>query len=193
MSITDPPCEYIKIEHLEQALDLYATDVPQKPENLKFLTLQEKQSVLGVFVYTVNADSTIQITTRRNFKIVNVVVPQLQLQCNLKSILLNEKCAESCVKMFQNFEDAGLLDRILTFDGSYAPRMVRGSKTMLSTHAFGSAIDLNYKWNQLNTDGALVGEDGSVRELVMIAYENNWAWGGWFSRCDPMHFEYIGQ
>jgi len=35
----------------------------------------------------------------------------------------------------------------------------------------------------------LVGQKGCVRELVPIAHENGFYWGGHFSRLDGMHFE----
>jgi hypothetical protein len=34
-----------------------------------------------------------------------------------------------------------------------------------------------------------VGQKGSVRELVQIANNNGFYWGGHFSRKDGMHFE----
>jgi hypothetical protein len=66
---------------------------------------------------------------------------------------------------------------------------VRGSKTVLSNHAFGTAFDINVNWNRLGTIPALVGQKGSVRELVQIANNNGFYWGGHFTRKDGMHFE----
>lgn len=88
------------------------------------------------------------------------------------------------------WEEARLLDRVLTFDGSYAPRFIRGSRTRLSNHAFGTAFDINARWNPLGAVPALAGREGSVRELVSIANEHGFCWGGHFrSRPDGMHFE----
>ena len=36
---------------------------------------------------------------------------------------------------------------------------------------------------------ALMGERGCVREMVRIAHENGFYWGGHFTRLDGMHFE----
>jgi hypothetical protein len=92
--------------------------------------------------------------------------------------------------LFAAWNDAGLVDRILTFGGSWAPRFIRGSRTTLSNHAWGTAFDVNVQWNMLGTDGARKGEHGSVRELVQLANEHGFYWGGHFSpRKDPMHFE----
>ena len=44
--------------------------------------------------------------------------------------------------LWQAWEDAGLLDRLTNWGGSYVPRFIRGSRTTLSNHAFGTAFDL---------------------------------------------------
>jgi hypothetical protein len=41
----------------------------------------------------------------------------------------------------------------------------------------------------LNKIPALVGQKGSVREIVPIANEFGFYWGGHFTRKDGMHFE----
>jgi hypothetical protein len=79
---------------------------------------------------------------------------------------------------------------VLTWEGSFAPRFVRGSNVTLSNHAWGTAFDINYAWNTLGAQPALRGQKGSVRELVPIANEFGFYWGGHFKgRADGMHFE----
>ena len=83
-----------------------------------------------------------------------------------------------------------MLDRVLTWDGSFAPRFVRGSRTVLSNHAFGTAFDINAALNPRGTRPLLVGKKGSVRELVTIANDHGFYWGGHFvAKPDGMHFE----
>ena len=54
----------------------------------------------------------------------------------------------------------------------------------------GTAFDINVAWNGLGVQPALLGQKGSVRELVEIAFEHGFIWGGWFTnRPDGMHFE----
>ena len=61
---------------------------------------------------------------------------------------------------------------------------------MLSNHAFGTAFDINVPFNPLGARPALIGKQGSVRELVPIANEHGFFWGGHFGkRPDGMHFE----
>lgn len=82
-----------------------------------------------------------------------------------------------------------LIDRrlLLSWAGSYVPRFVRGSKTKLSNHSFGSAFDINAAWNGFRKQPALRGNKGSVREFVLLAYDLGFYWGGWYN--DGMHFE----
>jgi hypothetical protein len=78
---------------------------------------------------------------------------------------------------------------VLSFAGGFEPRFVRGSRTTLSNHSFGSAFDINAEWNARGHRPALVGEKGSTRELVPIAHDWGFWWGGHFSTSDGMHFE----
>lgn len=92
--------------------------------------------------------------------------------------------------MWAEWESAGLLDRVKTFEGSFVARYVRGSRTNLSNHCFGNAFDINYDWNHLGAEPAQFGERGSVRELVPISIKWGFYWGGFYhSRKDGMHFE----
>jgi hypothetical protein len=93
-------------------------------------------------------------------------------------------------RMFDDWNNAGLSEKILTWGGSWVPRFIRGSRTSLSNHSWGTAFDINVAWNGLGVRPALKDERGSVRELVEIAYQNGFYWGGWFpNRPDGMHFE----
>ena len=86
----------------------------------------------------------------------------------------------------------GLLEGVLSFDGAYNPRFMRGSREVLSAHAFGVAFDINARWNRVGTIPEPAGEKGSVRELVALANEFGFFWGGHFKRRpDGMHFELV--
>lgn len=92
--------------------------------------------------------------------------------------------------LWQAWEDRGLLDLVLTYEGSFNPRFIRGSTTTLSNHAYGSAFDINQPWNRLGAVPALRGREGSVRKLAAVANEFGFYWGGHYrSRPDGMHFE----
>lgn len=128
-----------------------------------------------------------------------VVVPQLKGVAGGPSngkIPFNVRAAAQLQDLWTAWEAAGLLPLILSWGGSWAPRFIRGSRTVLSNHAWGSAFDINYQWNGLGTQPALVDQPGSVRKLVQLANDNGFFWGGHFGgpftpggRPDGMHFE----
>lgn len=104
-------------------------------------------------------------------------------------VQIHVKAAPQLTALFCAWEQAGLLHLIKSWGGSWVPRFVRGSRTNLSNHSFGSAFDINAKWNGLRCTPALVGHAGSVRELVPLASQLGWFWGGHYDRKDGMHFE----
>ena len=123
--------------------------------------------------------------------IISVDCPQLHgtKGCPSGKVSFHAKGAKQLQALWAAWEAAGLLPLVLTFDGGWNPRFVRGSTKYLSNHAWGTAFDLNYKWNALGCVPALVGKEGSVRKLVEIAHSNGFYWGGHFGRLDGMHFE----
>ena len=121
--------------------------------------------------------------------IVLLHVPQLIAIKGNDRATFHRLAANQFLKLWSDWGAAGLLSRIFTWDGSFVPRFQRGT-TILSNHAFGSAFDINAAFNPLGVLPPLVGQKGSVRELVEIANENGFYWGGHFnSRKDGMHFE----
>lgn len=96
--------------------------------------------------------------------------------------------------LFRDWETAGALKCIETFDGAWNARFMRKrphTRENLSNHAWGTALDLNASWNGLGKTPALHGTKGCVYELVRIANDNGFYWGGHFGapRADGMHFE----
>ena len=55
--------------------------------------------------------------------------------------------------------------------------------------AFGTAFDINARYNRLGTEPAGTTQAGCVYRLVPVAHEFGFYWGGHFSRRDGMHFE----
>ena len=128
--------------------------------------------------------------TKDNLTKVNI--PQLQGILGAPKngdVFWHKKGAEQLQGLFQAWEDAGMMPLVLGWAGSWVPRFIRGSRTILSNHSYATAFDINVPWNGLGKQPALVGQKGSVRELVPLAYEYGFFWGGYFSRKDGMHFE----
>ncbi len=174
-----------------------AMDFPPKPNFRPLSSNSARAAVFGKFKYKSANDGTERIIMLDNWErenIVSVEIPQLRGVTGMVpsgKVRFHRLGAKQLVKLFDDWEKAGLKNHILTWAGSYVPRFIRGSRRTLSNHAFGSAFDINVAWNGLGQVPALVGEKGSVRELVDIANENGFYWGGHFSspRFDGMHFE----
>ena len=87
---------------------------------------------------------------------------------------------------FGEIEEAGLAGEIRPgeYAGCYVPRFIdRDPRRGLSMHAFGLAVDLNTSTNRLGTRGDM------HPDVVRIFEKWGFAWGGWWGRPDPMHFE----
>jgi hypothetical protein len=121
----------------------------------------------------------------------NIVTVRLDLGPALgaRDVKFHRKGAVQLRALWDAWKGADLLDRVLSYAGSFVPRFVRGSTIRLSNHCFGSAFDVNVAWNQMGKVPALLGDKGCVRELVPIAHDHGFYWGGHFTRQDGMHFE----
>ena len=103
--------------------------------------------------------------------------------------------ADNFKQLWKDWEDAGLIDRIIDCSLPFVPRYIRGTQGRnprpLSNHSWGTAFDINVAWNKLGKVPALLNQKGSVRELVALANKNGFFWGGHFGggRMDGMHFE----
>lgn len=172
-----------------------AFDYPDKPDFKPLSGNTARARVFGKFNYKSAGDGTEAIVILGDWErknIVSIEIPQLEgVPGMLPSgkVRFHRLAAEQLKQLFIDWEKAELMGLVLTWAGSYVPRFIRGSRRTLSNHAFGSAFDINVAWNGLGQIPALVGEKGSVRELVEIANKNGFYWGGHFSRKDGMHFE----
>jgi peptidoglycan hydrolase-like protein with peptidoglycan-binding domain len=174
--------------------DISGANFPPKPSFNPLVNNAARQKQFGTFTYVHEPQpgnfENIRITNnwvREN--IVTVPVPQLKQITGGDKMQFHKKVAPQLTKLWKDWQDADLLHLVLTFDGSYVARFVRGSTSVLSNHAFGTAFDINVTWNRLGAVPALVGQKGSVRELAGIANDNGFYWGGHFTRLDGMHFE----
>ena len=178
-------------------------DWPAAPTDLTQPNAERTKQLFGTFEY--EADSTAGhcgIKIKGNWEgenITTVDIPQLTgkkigaTEIKKGTIRFNKKAAKQLQKLWKAWETAGLLDRVLTYDGGFVPRFIKRKDgtcaTTLSNHAWGSAFDINAAWNGLGAEPALIGSKGCVRELVEIANQHGFYWGGHFGTKDGMHFE----
>lgn len=173
------------------------TTFPPAPDFVPLKNTAARQALFGTFQYVLDPQPDnpehIRITDGWDKKeIVNVQVTTLDVAGRKGPFAFpfNRKAAPQLQALWAAWEKAGLLDRILTFDGSFVPRLIRGSQASLSCHAFGAAFDINAAFNPRDRIPATIDKKGSVRELVTIANAHGFFWGGHFrTRLDGMHFE----
>jgi hypothetical protein len=170
---------------------------------LKPLTHAQRVERFGRFSYSAaptekNAERIVIAPEWVAQNIASFTVAQLAALGRPTAISFHRLAGHRLVLLWSAWEAAGLLDRVLSFNGAWVPRFKRGKAgggpASLSNHSWGTAFDINAKWNRLGQEPAAIGATGSVRELVSTAGELGFAWGGDFStRPDGMHFEFTGE
>lgn len=157
----------------------------------------EKKRLFGSFTYrhVPVANNPERIIIDRAWvqdNITDVYIPQLvgvYGYHNKGHIKFHKKCVKQLKGLWQDIEDHGYLPYVKTYAGSWVPRLVRGSKTRLSNHAYGTAFDINATWNGLGREPAGFGKPGTVMDIVPLAEKWGFYWGGFWNRPDGMHFE----
>jgi|GEM_PF-3699917 len=182
-----------------KVVDKTTKDWPAAPADLTQPTVEITKQLFGTFEYeNIPNASNCEVRIKGNWEntnIENVSIPQVKGVANGGAgyIRFNKKASKQLQRLWKAWEDAKLLDRIITFDGGFVPRYKKlkggGCATSLSNHAWGSAFDINAGWNALGAEPALLGQKGCTRELVEIAAQHGFYWGGHFSNKDGMHFE----
>jgi peptidoglycan hydrolase-like protein with peptidoglycan-binding domain len=175
-------------------------EFPPRPDFQPLLGTSARQKVFGKFTFDPaptpkNKERIIITGDWEKQNIITLKITQLQGidvfgKPSTGNMRFHKKAAGQLKGLWAAWEKRSVLERIKTYGGSFAPRYIRGSRTTLSNHAFGSAFDVNMAWNGLGKIPAQEGSVGSVRELVPIANDFGFYWGGHFkSRPDGMHFE----
>jgi hypothetical protein len=90
--------------------------------------------------------------------------------------------------LFASWELAGLMSKVLSFDGAHAHQSPHGE--WIDAHAWAIAFDINSKWNPVGNEPVPMQTEGSVVELVEIANRHGFVWGGHDPRRKAgLHFE----
>ncbi|GBO56041.1 N-acetylmuramyl-L-alanine amidase, negative regulator of AmpC, AmpD [Pseudanabaena sp. lw0831] len=187
---------------LLEGLDVieFETDFPPKPPFSALVSTGDRQSVFGKFDFEIdsrpdNREHIKILGTWVSNNIIDVDIPELKPPVSSSKMEFNEKASAQLQGLWKAWKAQDLVKFILTFDGSFVPRLIRGAPLIkdfskLSNHAFGSAFDINAGFNPLGQTPAFISQKGSVRLLVPTANDYGFYWGGHFSgRKDGMHFE----
>lgn len=177
--------------HKDQLRD--RTWMPSKPP----FKQANREALFGRFEYEDLGPNTDDIRITDGWDTQNVgsvAIPQLRRFKREGKTRFFKKAHEQLRGLFNAWEKAGLLGNILTWDGAFNPRYMRKAthdRAHLSNHSWGTAFDINAAWNKLGKPVARLGKPGCVLELVEIAYDYGFYWGGHFGggRSDGMHFE----
>lgn len=156
-----------------------------------------EHAVAGTVSYTVvNANKITFAGDWAAKNLATVTVPQLVgVNCDGQKfsgkVTFFKRAIPQLLAAFAEIEARGLLPLILSYDGSFNPRPIRGSQN-ISNHALGLAIDINADWNGLGATPKPRGARGSVIDLVAIFKKWGFGWGGDYrKRKDGMHMEIV--
>lgn len=153
-------------------LEFVPAPTPDNPEGIRITNGWDKANLVTV-------------------KIPSLTAPPIVGAPRSSSMTFHKKGAEQLLGLWNEWQKLGLSPKVLSYAGAYNPRFVRGKahEQVLSNHAFGTAFDINAGQNPLGAQPAIAGRSGCVYELVPIAHQFGFYWGGHFSRRDGMHFE----
>lgn len=190
----------VAMQHGFELVEPVASDnwMPSIPVGMSPPTNRVREEMFGSFRYqaapTKKNPERVQVLGGWYAKNITMVeIPELvgvMGTGNRRRFAFNKKIANQVRGLFKAWHNAGLIHLVRNWSGSYCARFIRGSRHVLSNHAYGTAFDINYPWNRLGQPGARKGEVGSVRELVDLANASGFYWGGHYTRRkDPMHFE----
>lgn len=101
-----------------------------------------------------------------------------------RAIYLNEDMKQPLLDALENVFLAGVRHELITFDGCFSIRPVRGFMNAVSAHSYGLALDFNAADNQLGQTPSF------SNEFVNCFKKTGFSWGGDFPRIDGMHFSY---
>lgn len=102
----------------------------------------------------------------------------------VKRFYCNRDMAPALIAALYLIHGRGLQDELKTYDGCLNFRVVRGTIGVLSTHAYGLAIDINARENPLG------GPNKLSEGLVKCFTDAGFTWGGKFKRIDSQHFSW---
>src|SRR5262249_12487398 len=153
----------------EPDTDDTGTNFPPRPNFPSLQSTRQRMALFGHFDFvpaptTDNPEGIRILGSWVANNIIDVPIPQLRgtaIDGPPRTIQFHRLGAAQLRAVWAAWESAGLLDLILTYDGSFVPRFKRGQANggpeALSNHSFGTAFDINEHFNKFGHTPALVG------------------------------------
>lgn len=103
-------------------------------------------------------------------------------------VRMHKKMEQAFLGFMKDAAADGTLRLVKSWDGLFYPRYVRGSRSSLSNHSWGTAFDVNAGTNPIGHS------NDELADLAQTGYKWGFFWGNAFAnRPDPMHFEWTGK
>jgi hypothetical protein len=99
---------------------------------------------------------------------------------------IHKEVAPSLEEALKEIERKGWSNKIKTFEGGYYPRFVRNSRINLSSHSYGTAVDINAASNPQGNNAL-----PDQYDIDSVMKKHGWYWGINFPTVDPHHWEYV--
>ena len=123
-----------------------------------------------------------KVTVPLKWEAENLVTLKLPIPTGIiRGVRVHKRAAPVLLEWFRSW-DQDACRSVLTFDGSFVPRLMRGAKNLpstssptkdwnsfLSRHSRGIALDLNAKQNPMGKPGAGLGQPGCLHRVIELA------------------------
>lgn len=159
---------------------------PAPPQTLRPYSQAEMVATYG--------DPRVDPETWAANNVITVQIPQLAGVSGVDgatadgSVAFHRLGMRSLTDLFAAWELAGLMSKVLSFDGTHEAQSPHGEGA--NAHVWAIAFDINAKWNPSGNEPAPMQAEGSVTELVEIANRHGFVWGGHDPRRKAgLHFE----
>src|SRR5262245_32221515 len=148
---------------------------PRKTSKLDYITTSQRDRYYGPIQYipSPTPDNPEGIHITNDFQAKNITREFFPL---IGTASIHKLAAPSLRQALTEIERDGLGRYVTSYAGGYYPRFVRGSRSNLSSHSYGTSIDINASSNGQGTQGT------QEQEMLAPYFERNgWYWGKRFS------------
>lgn len=158
---------------------------PRKTTKLDYIDTSTRDRWYGPIRYVPapTADNAEGIHITNDFQAQNIVRKDFPI---IRMAAVHRLAAPHLERALRDIEAKGWAGKIRSFEGGFYPRFVRNSRSNLSSHSYGTSIDINAG---TNPQGGSPTQDQA--DIAPIFERNGFYWGNRFSYPDPMHFEFV--